>query len=149
MLLEQACNYFGWPTADVVLRPPGEGAAACMDSAERRIGAALKRKFPDLNIEIGILSSTPDTAATVWPQAIVCQFRNGASTEAIQEAHRLAWNFSGSAILIVLEPHRLTAWSCCQDPDQPEATRRLCELHDENSTAVDGVGVQGQVLPLL
>ncbi|HQX48955.1 MAG TPA: N-6 DNA methylase [Planctomycetaceae bacterium] len=149
MLLEQACNYFGWPSAEVVLRPPGEGAAACKDSAERRIGAALKRKFPEITVEIGILSSTLDTAATVWPQAIVCQFRNGAPAEALQEAHRLAWNFSGSAILIILEPHRLTAWSCCQDPEQPETTRRLCELQDENTTAVDGSEVQRNVRQML
>ena len=149
MLLEQACNYFGWPTADVVLRPPGEGAAACVDAAERRIGLALKRKFPELSIDIGILSSTPDTAATVWPQAIVCQFKNGASSEAIREAHRLAWNFSGSALLIVLEPHRLTAWSCCQDPEQPEATRQLCELLDTQIAASEGSAVQGHVREML
>ena len=149
MLLEQACNYFGWPTADVVLRPPGEGAAACVDSAERRIGAALKRMFPELSIDIGILSSTPDTAATVWPQAIVCQFKNGASSEAIREAHRLAWNFSGTALLIVLEPHRLTAWSCCQDPEQPEASRQLCELLDKETTSSEGSSVQGHVRQML
>ena len=149
MLLEQACNYFGWPTAEVVLRPPGEGGAACVDSAERRIGAALKRMFPELSIDIGILSSTPDTAATVWPQAIICQFKNGASSEAIREAHRLAWNFSGSALLIVLEPHRLTAWSCCQDPEQPEATRQLCELLDKETTSSEGSSVRGHVRQML
>lgn len=149
MLLDQACNYFGWPSARVVLHPSGKGAAVCVESADRRIGGPLKRRFPGLSVEVGILSSTPDSAATVWPQAIVCQFRSGASTEAIQEAHRLAWNFSGSAVLIALEPHRLTAWSCYQDPGQPEESRQICELLGNVAPSADSGDVQHHVRQML
>jgi hypothetical protein len=46
----------------------------------------------------------------------------------LAEAHRLAWSFSRTTLLVTLEPHRLIAWSCCIDPDQPVEQRQVCEL---------------------
>ncbi|MBK5274605.1 MAG: N-6 DNA methylase [Desulfuromonadales bacterium] len=34
----------------------------------------------------------------------------------MQEAHRLAWNFSYAPMLITIEPGLVRAWSCCEEP---------------------------------
>ncbi|HRI66017.1 MAG TPA: N-6 DNA methylase [Polyangium sp.] len=136
MLLERACDWLGWPDAQLVLDPKGEGAAVCAASVRQRIAEPLRRKCPGIVIESGILTADPNSAATSSPLAIICQFPSGASPEALQEAHRLAWNFSGSALLITLEPHRLMVWSCYQDPNQPENARLVCELPTSEDTGV-------------
>ena len=151
MLLDEACDYFGWPASTDLLDPEGVGAAVCAASVSRRIGEPLKRLFPGETVETGILTSASHSAATAAPMAIVCQFRNGASTAALQEVHRLAWNFCGSALLITLEPHRLMAWSCYQDPELPEDSRLVCKLEDdtEESPTSDELANQLQIRELL
>src|SRR2546425_6988236 len=111
MLLEQACDWLGWPEPQLVRDPKGEGAAVCAASVARRIGEPLKRACPGLVVETGVLTSDPNSGATSAPLAVICQFPSGAPPEALREAHRLAWNFSGTALLITLEPQRLMAWS--------------------------------------
>jgi hypothetical protein len=148
MLLERACEWLGWPEAQHVLDPQGEGAAVCAASVRQRIAEPLKRKCPGVVVESGILTADPNSAATSIPLAIICQFPSGASPEALQEAHRLAWNFSGTALLITLEPHRLMAWSCYQDPNQPENMRLVCELPTSENTG-DQTTHQRQIRELL
>jgi len=133
MVLEQACDWFGWPRPQYVLNPEGQGAAVGADLAKRKIGEPLKRAFPRLVVETGILIPDANGPATMAPLAVICHFPAGARPEALQEAHRLAWNFSRAALLITLEPHRLMAWSCFQDPDQAEDLRRICELQTPGS----------------
>ncbi len=109
VLLEQASNWLGWPQPHLLLHPRGEGAAVCADSAKSKIGEPLKRAFPGLVVETGILTPDPVGAGSAAPLAVICQFPTGAQPEAVQEAHRLAWNFSRTALLITVEPHRLMA----------------------------------------
>lgn len=149
MLLEQASDWFGWPQPQNVLHPEGEGAAVCASSVEQKIGVPLKRAFPGLVVETGILSPNSIGPGASAPLAIICQFASGAQPEALREAHRLAWNFSRTALLITLEPHRLMAWSCFQDPGQTEELRRVCELATPDGEPLRGTQEQHQIRELL
>ena len=149
MLLDQACDWLGWPQPRFVLDPQGQGAAACADSAKSKIGEPLKRAFPGLVVDTGILTSNPTGAETAAPLAVICQFPAGADPEAVQEAHRLAWNFSRTALLITLEPHQLLAWSCFQDPGQTEDVRRFCELPTPQGAPLRGSQEQRRIRELL
>ena len=144
MLLDAACKYFGWPDSSTLFHPQGAGAAVIAESIVRRIQEPLKRSFPGLLTETGILTAAPNNAATSALLAIICQFPRGASQEELREVHRLAWNYSGSALLITLEPHRLVAWSCYQDPDEDKL---VCELSHAEIHATPGP--QRQIRELL
>ncbi|HMY19495.1 MAG TPA: hypothetical protein PKA58_24390, partial [Polyangium sp.] len=128
MLLESVCDWLGWPEPNTVLEPKGEGAAVRAAAVRQRIAEPLKRKYPGVVVESGILTAEPNGTATSHPLAIICQFPNGVAPEVLEEAHRLAWNFSATALLITLEPHQLLVWSCYQDPNQPGNMRLVDEL---------------------
>lgn len=123
MLLDLACDIFGWPDVSTILQPRGEGGAVCASDVAQRIREPLKRSHPGLSITTGILTDTPNSASTAAPLAIVCEFPSGASPDVLNELHRLAWNFSRTALLITLEPHRLVAWSCYQSPQLSDASK--------------------------
>ncbi len=128
MLLDDAHEALGWPERDQVLAPKGEGPKIYADFTKRKIEAALRRKYPTVQIHTGILAMDPDDDATVAPLAVVCEFPSGAPEAALEEAHRLAWNFSRTALLITLEPSRLIAWSCCQPPRGAVKDRQVCSF---------------------
>lgn len=145
MLLKEAAEWLGWPTTNLILNPKGEGARASAHIAKKKIGESLVRDFPSLAVNTGILTSEPFGSTSVSPLAIICEFPSGASEEALREAQRLAWNYSRSSLLVTLEPHRLLAWSCFQDPQQDESLLKVCEHRDE----VDGQTGQQQIRQLL
>ncbi len=149
MLLEQAHQWLGWPSPERILDPQGAGARASWEFAKRKINDSLKQKFPQLQIETGILVLNSDSADTTAPLAVVCQFASGASDEELNEAHRLAWSFSRTSLLVTLEPHRIIAWTCYCDPDQPEQLRRVCELPTPPGFKPSGTPEQRGVRDLL
>jgi len=130
VLYDDAHQFFGWPDRPQVFDPKGAGARAYADEVKRKIGAELRRQFPNLAVEAGVLAADPNSDSTEAPIAIVCEFPGGATDEALEKAQRLAWNFSRAALLITLEPHRLLAWSCWLDPQKGESprVRELSEL---------------------
>jgi type I restriction-modification system DNA methylase subunit len=128
MLLDDAHNSLGWPSAAQVLEPVGAGARVYADFAKQKIGAALQRRFPNLHVETGVLSADPNSDNTEAPIAVACEFPTGAREEELEEAHRLAWNFSRTALLVTLEPSRIIAWSCCKHPNEPIEQRKVCTL---------------------
>lgn len=133
MLLDDAHQALGWPEKRQILSPSGAGSKVYADFTESKIGVALRRKYPEVQVNMGILAMDPNDDATVAPLAVVCEFPLGASDEALEEAHRLAWNFSRTALLITLEPHRLIAWSCCQPPHGAIKDRQVCSLEQGGS----------------
>lgn len=120
-----------------------------MEFAKRKINDSLKQKFPQLRVETGILVLNSDSADTTAPLAVVCQFAIGASNEVLNEAHRLAWSFSRTSLLVTLEPHRIIAWTCYCDPNQPEQMRRVCELPTPPGFKPSGTPEQCEVRDLL
>jgi hypothetical protein len=149
MLLDDAHNSLGWPSPDQVLDPVGAGARVYADFAKQKIGVALCRKFPNLQVETGILAADPNSDSTEAPIAVICQFSSGAREDVLNEAQRLAWNFSRTALLITLEPHRLIAWSCCQHPNEPLDKRLVCELPASQGDSLTGTSEQQSVRDLL
>jgi hypothetical protein len=130
VLYDDAHQFFGWPDRSRVFDPKGAGAHAYADEVKRKIGAELRRQFPSLSVEAGVLAADPNSDSTEVPIAVVCEFRSGATEEALRQAHRLAWNFSRTALLITLEPHRLLAWSCWLDPQQATEDLQVKELRE-------------------
>lgn len=149
MLLETAHEWLGWPQPQHIVEPPGAGARVYAEFAQRKIEQTLQRKFPRLSVETGVLAPNPLSADTVAPLAVVCQFPNGARLEELNEAHRLAWCFSRTSLLITLEPQRLIAWSCYRDPQQPENLRRVCELPTPGEFTPNGTPEQRTIRDLL
>ncbi|MBI2481397.1 MAG: hypothetical protein HYV60_22990 [Planctomycetia bacterium] len=149
MLFEQAHQWLGWPSPERILNPQGAGARASWEFAKRKINDSLKQKFPQLQVETGVLVLNSDSADTTAPLAVVCQFAIGASDEALNKAHRLAWSFSRTSLLVTLEPLRIIAWSCYCDPEQPEQLRRVCELATPPGFKPSGTPEQRNVRDLL
>lgn len=149
MLLDDAHNFLGWPTPDQVLDPVGSGARIYADFAKQKIGAALRRQFSNLQVETGVLAADPNSDSTEAPIAVVCQFPSGADDDMLDFAHKLAWNFSRTALLITLEPYRLIAWSCCQHPKETLQHRRVCELPSIPNVSMAGGTQQRAVRDLL
>jgi hypothetical protein len=147
MLYEEAQRWLGWPNRDQAFSPEGAGPRVHAEYAQKKIGGALKLAHPGVAVTVGVIAPNPTTDLTEAPLAVVCEFPRGASDEELNLAHRLAWNFSRTALLITLEPHQLIAWSCHQDPNQPDDRRRVCSL--PTPEGFTGAGHDTQVRSLL
>jgi hypothetical protein len=149
MLLDDAHSWLGWPKPEDILLPSGSGPKVYRDFAKRKIEAALKREMPTLVVRTGVLVANPQSPDSTAPLAIVCEFPNGASDPLLDEAHRLAWSFSRTALLVTLEPHRLIAWSCHMDPGQSTDQRQVCKLPTPDGFSLTGSPEQRSVRDLL
>jgi N-6 DNA Methylase len=116
MSLYEAHKQFAWPSPDQILDPSGAGPNVFAHLAKEKLGKALERLQDGTGVKVGILAASPEDDATESPLAIVCEFQRTASEKTLQEAHRLAWNFSYAPLLITIEPGLVRAWSCCEEP---------------------------------
>jgi hypothetical protein len=141
MLLETAHQKLGWPSRSAILSPSGSGPAAYARQVQAKLGRALARRDDASDVKVGILSADPAGDATEPPIAVVCEFQRIASDASIEEAHRLAWNFCRSPLLITLEPQLIRAWTSCEPPRrQPNGQlpdSRITSLHLTSDAAVD------------
>jgi hypothetical protein len=128
MNLEQAHERFRWPKPEDVTHPKGEAPSILARGVSAKIGANLQavgEKGQTAEVKTGVLFANPGTDRTEAPLAIVCEFSRHMNEDTLLEAHRLAWNFSRSPLLITLEPTRVLAWSCNVRPSHdPKATGR-------------------------
>jgi hypothetical protein len=116
MSLHEAHKQFAWPSPEQIIDPPGAGPSVFSQLAKDKIGRAIARLEDGAGVKVGILAASPDDDTTEAPLAIVCEFQGAASEQTLQEAHRLAWNFSYAPLLITIEPGLVRAWSCCEEP---------------------------------
>lgn len=116
MLLELAHEKLGWPRRDAVLNPAGAGPSVYARLVQAKVGGALSRRQDVSRVSVGVLTADPAADATEPPIAIVCEFPGVASEGAIEEAHRLAWNFCRAPLLVTLEPHLIRSWTTCERP---------------------------------
>src|SRR5687768_2160996 len=116
MLLDDAHQKLGWPEPSAVLRPTGAGPSVYAQLVQAKLGRTLKRRGDVDGLEVGILAADPSSNKTEAPLAVVCQFKREASAAVLEEAHRLAWNFCRSPLLITLEPHIIRSWTSCEPP---------------------------------
>src|ERR1035437_6284796 len=129
MLYADIYNWLGWPDPEQAFEPSGAGAKVYAEFARKKLAGALNQAHPGVEIRVGVIAAdpNPNSNSSETPLALVCEFPRAASDEVLDLTHKLAWNFSRTALLITLEPHQLIAWSCYQDPTQQER-RRVCEL---------------------
>jgi hypothetical protein len=116
MSLERTESELGWPREDLILRPPGAGAAIHATLAREKIGRSLLSLPEAADARVGILSPDPLADETQAPLAVVCEFRRPVPTETLTQLHRLAWSFIRTPLLLTVEPHRLRAFTGCERP---------------------------------
>lgn len=141
MLYDDVHSWLGWPSSEQVFEPLGAGARVYADFAKKKLAASLNQAHPGVSVRVGIIASDPNSDGSEAPLALVCEFPRAAANDVLNLTHRLAWNFSRTALLITLEPHRLIAWSCYQDPTQGDE-RRVCQL--ETPSGISSVGSEQQ-----
>ncbi len=130
MLYDKAQEWLGWPGRDQAFDPEGGSPAMTAEFAKKKIGGALQLAHPGVEVNVGILAPNSRADNSEAPLALVCEFPRGASDAELALAHRLAWNFSRTTLLITLEPSRLIAWSCLQNPQQAESLRKVVEVNE-------------------
>jgi len=141
-------DWLGWPDSKQIFEPSGEGVRTFVDFAQKKIESALKHKHPGVTAKIGVLAPDPHSHGSEAPLALVCEFPRAASDEMLDLVHKLAWNLSRTALLVTLEPHRLIAWSCYQNPTLGDQ-RRVCELPQPGDFKPTGTSEQREVRDLL
>jgi hypothetical protein len=126
MNLQEAHERFGWPKPNEITHPKGEGPSILAQGVSAKIGGNLEpvgENGKAAVVRTGALFANPSTDRTEAPLAIVCEFSRHVNEDTLLEAHRLAWNFARSPLLITLEPSRVLAWSCNVRPSHdPNAT---------------------------
>ena len=115
-MLDIAQRELGWPDSNMIFSPPGSGAAVIANLAKTKIQQRINLLDGGQHARIGVLTVDPSSSSTQAPVALVCEFNKNIPISTLQELHRLAWNFSRSPLLITIEPNRLRAFSCCEQP---------------------------------
>ncbi|MDX2111923.1 MAG: N-6 DNA methylase [Verrucomicrobiota bacterium] len=122
MNLVETHQLLSWPSPERILKPSGGGMSHLATIAQAKIGTPLTRVAisengtSKISVRTGLLVANPESEKTEAPLAIICEFNRNVSPNTLQEAHRLAWNFSHAPILVTLEPGRILLWSCCVRP---------------------------------
>lgn len=116
---------YRWPEREDILNPSGAGPRFFVDLVRKKLQTPLRR-LSNSECRVGVLTGHPGSDETEAPIAIVCEFPRAITEQVLKEAHKLAWNFCRSPLLITVEPHLTRAWSCYETPDRdPEAPFRL------------------------
>ena len=129
-----------WPGREDILNPPGAGPRFFVELVRKKLEAPIRR-LSNTECRVGVLTGHPGSDETEAPIAIVCEFPRAITQDVLKEAHKLAWNFCRSPLLITIEPHLIRAWSCYETPDRdPDAPFRLKPIEslstDENDQLV-------------
>ena len=121
MSLAQLHEVMDWPGRREVLSPSGAGPRVLVELAKAKIEAAIRRATGGrVRIKVGLLTKNPYSQATQAPIAVVCEFGSEVPPPVLALAHRLAWNFARTPLLVTIEPHLVRAWTCCEPPaDEP------------------------------
>jgi len=141
-------NWLGWPAPEQAFEPSGAGAKVYADFAQKKIQGAVQIAHPGVAVKVGLIAADPNSDSSEAPLALVCEFPRAATDEILDLVHQLAWNFSRTALLITLEPQRLIAWSCYQNPTL-KGRRILCELPSAEDFAKTNTHEQRVVRDLL
>ncbi|MEO8496085.1 MAG: N-6 DNA methylase, partial [Planctomycetota bacterium] len=119
-----------WPSEDELFAPDGIGPRILHDLSREKIERTIRRELGDeTRVRVGLLTKNAKSSNTEAPIAVVCEFPRSVSDSILALAHRLAWNFARSPLLITVEPHLVRAWTCCEPPD--DETGVLFQLQGE------------------
>src|ERR1035441_1674084 len=106
MLYDDIHGWLGWPNRKQAFEPSGAGAKVYAEFAQKKLTGALSQAHPSLNIRVGVIAADPNSDSSEAPLALICEFPRAVSEQVLNLTHQLAWNFSRTALLITLEPHR-------------------------------------------
>jgi type I restriction-modification system DNA methylase subunit len=151
MNYDEIHDWLGWPAPEQTFNPEGAGAKVHAGFARKKILEEIKRQHPGMELQAGIIAADPRTDTSEAPLALICEFPRAVREEVLDLVHKLAWNFSRTALLVTLEPHRLIAWSCHQDPSLPMDKRRIrsCEPPKPGNPKPAGTRQQHEIRDLL
>lgn len=130
MLAGKASIELGWPDQAEIFEPRGPGRRVLKNLAVAKVEAPLIRA--GAAVRVGVLPADISGDKTESPLAIVCEFSRQPTNEQLDLAHRLAWNFCRTRLLITLERQRIRAWSCCLPPTAEQ--ERI--VFDDHSTGL-------------
>lgn len=129
MTLDLAHERLAWPRPDRILDPPGAGPSVLARLAREKIGQELsRRRDVGGGVRVGVLTASPEEDATGQLIAVVCEFSRVVEPDTLREAHRLAWNFCRSPLLLTVEPHLIRAWTCYEGPSEDRAQLPTAEI---------------------
>ncbi len=117
MSLDVLHERMAWPHATTVIRPQGAGPKILLELARQKIERTLQALVAsNVTVRVGLLTKNPFASTTEAPIAVVCEFSRPVSAKVCSTAHRLAWNFARTPLLVTIEPHQARTWSCCEPP---------------------------------
>ena len=117
MSLNVLHDWMAWPSKNELIAPTGVGPRILTDLARKKIERAIQQELGDeAQVRVGLLTKNASSSNTAAPIAVVCEFPRITSDSVLALAHRLAWNFARSPLLITVEPHQVRAWTCCEPP---------------------------------
>jgi len=151
-LISLAEQVLGWPSREDIFQPKGGAKRVLADSADRKIGSAIRQLKGARGARVGILAPNPGIDVSDPPLALVCEFPRPVADPAVMIlAQRLAWNFSLSPLLITVEPHLIRSFTCCeQDPNrkspeeyevQPGISREQISLSEQVARSLHWVNL--------
>jgi hypothetical protein len=116
MQLATIADQLGWPAPMQITAPIGAGPRHLAELVRRKIEAPLRRRPGGGGLQTGILVQDASVGSSVPAIAIICEFPRPITADLLEEAHRLAWNFSRVPLLIIITPDLIRAWSCYYPP---------------------------------
>lgn len=118
MSLDTLHDRMAWPREVDLIAPEGVGPRILAEAARVKIERAIQRELNDYSaVRVGLLTKNPASPNTEAPIALTCEFPRPVSDSVLALAHRLAWNFARSPLLITIEPHQVRTWTCCEPPN--------------------------------
>ncbi|MCY2996128.1 MAG: N-6 DNA methylase [Planctomycetota bacterium] len=106
-----------WPNASDLLAPEGAGPRVLADLAKEKIEKTIRLNLAaETLLRVGVLTKNPGSHDSQAPIAVVCEFGRAVEPRTLALAHRLAWNFARSPLLVTIEPHLVRTWTCCEPP---------------------------------
>ncbi len=130
LTLDHVASCLDWPDAKALLTPNGAGAAVLAALARDKIGRGLASIAGSVAFRTAILTADPEAETTEALLAVVLEFAEPVGADILQEAHRLAWNFSHSPTLITIEPDIVRVWTCCETPARGDGALEALKVHE-------------------
>lgn len=146
MTLDLAHERLAWPRPDRILDPSGAGPGVLARLVREKIGQELSRRrdVGEGGVRVGVLTANPEEDTTGQLIAVVCEFSRVVEADTLREAHRLAWNFCRSPLLLTVEPHLIRAWTCYEGPTDDRAQLPSAEIPEARVEVADTVSLADQ-----
>ncbi len=121
--LRAAHKDLGWPSPERILQPDSAVSQMWARLARQKVGGAVRRAAPALDMDVGVLVSDPEGENQAELLALVCVFARPIGNNVLSTLLDVAWNFSRAPLCITIEPQEVRGWSCWEPPPGQERPR--------------------------